>query len=69
VLGVLWLIDGTTKWSERIAAFWVYAVVGVALAVGCCRDRPAADRRTAAAAAIAPNSPVEALVSGRCSGR
>jgi hypothetical protein len=25
VLGVLWLIDGTTKWSERIAAFWVYA--------------------------------------------
>src|SRR4029453_252890 len=34
VLSVLWLIDGTTKWSERIAAFWIYAVAGVALAVG-----------------------------------
>ncbi len=33
VLGVLWLIDGTTKWSARIAGFWVYAVAGAALAV------------------------------------
>jgi PAT family beta-lactamase induction signal transducer AmpG len=51
VLGVLWLIDGTTKWSERIAAFWVYAVAGVALAVvlvvviGRLQDRRTCGRR------------------------
>ena len=33
VLGVLWLIDGTTKWSERVAGFWLYAVVGALVAV------------------------------------
>ena len=32
-LGVLWLIDGTTNLSRRIAGFWAYAVVGVTLAV------------------------------------
>ena len=32
LLGVLWLIDGTTKWSARIAEFWVYAAVGAAVA-------------------------------------
>jgi len=66
VLGVLWLIDGTTKWSERIAAFWVYAVAGAALAVGLVvvigrlQDR----RKAAPALHSPPASPVDALVSG-----
>ena len=34
VLGVVWLIDGTTKWSERVANFWVYAILGAALVAG-----------------------------------
>ena len=34
VLGVVWLIDGTTKWSARIANFWVYACIGAALVAG-----------------------------------
>jgi PAT family beta-lactamase induction signal transducer AmpG len=55
MLGVLWLIDGTTRWSERIAAFWVYAVAGVALATRTrCRDRPAAGRKEAAPALHSP---------------
>jgi PAT family beta-lactamase induction signal transducer AmpG len=32
-LGVLWLIDGATRWSARSQGFWGYAVAGVALAV------------------------------------
>ena len=66
VLGVLWLIDGTTKWSARFAAFWVYAVVGVALAAALVamfgRMR---GRRVPAASTRSPTgSPTEALVSG-----
>jgi PAT family beta-lactamase induction signal transducer AmpG len=34
VLGVVWLIDGTTKWSEKIANFWVYAGLASALVAG-----------------------------------
>ena len=66
VLGVLWLVDGTTKWSERITAFWIYAVVGVALAVGLVAliGRLQERRKVAAAADSPTNAPVEALVSG-----
>ncbi|MET0683360.1 MAG: MFS transporter [Casimicrobiaceae bacterium] len=66
VLGVLWLIDATTKWSTRITAFWVYAVVGVALAVGLVAViGRLQDRSAVAAAAHSPNgAPTEALVRG-----
>ena len=71
-LGVLWLIDGTTKWSERIAAFWIYAVVGVALAAALVAViGRLQDRRTAAAAARIAAAPRRWRRSsaGRCSGR
>jgi PAT family beta-lactamase induction signal transducer AmpG len=34
MLGVIWLIDGTTKWSSRIDGFWWYAAAVAAVAVG-----------------------------------
>ena len=32
-LGVVWLVDGATKWSSRVPGFWGYAAAGVALVV------------------------------------
>ncbi len=32
-LGVVWLVDGATRWSSRVPGFWGYAAVGVALLV------------------------------------
>jgi PAT family beta-lactamase induction signal transducer AmpG len=34
MLGVVWLIDGTTRWSSRIEGFWLYAVAAAAAAAG-----------------------------------
>ena len=34
VLGVLWLIDGTTKWSARMPGFWAYAAGGALALAG-----------------------------------
>lgn len=33
-LGVVWLIDATTKWSSRIEGFWLYAAAAAAAAAG-----------------------------------
>jgi PAT family beta-lactamase induction signal transducer AmpG len=32
-LGVVWLVDGATRWSSRVPGFWGYAAAGVALLV------------------------------------
>ena len=32
-LGVVWLIDGATRWSSRVPQFWIWAAVGAALLV------------------------------------
>jgi PAT family beta-lactamase induction signal transducer AmpG len=66
VLGVLWLIDGTTNWSSRFTAFWVYAVVGAALAVAliACMGR-SVERATAAAGTASHTAPpAEDLIRG-----
>jgi PAT family beta-lactamase induction signal transducer AmpG len=34
VLGVVWLVDGATKWSSRVDGFWVYATAGAVLLSG-----------------------------------
>ncbi|HVE48088.1 MAG TPA: MFS transporter [Casimicrobiaceae bacterium] len=34
LLGVVWLINGTTKWSARVPMFWWYAAAGVTVIVG-----------------------------------
>jgi len=63
MLGVVWLIDGTTKWSSRIEGFWLYAVAVAALIVG----MPALRGRAAAGPATvqsAPPRPAEELVRG-----
>ncbi len=65
-LGVLWLIDGTTQWSNRIAGFWSYAAAGMALALalvvvagrGASRPKAAVDNRPR------PAPPAEDLVRG-----
>jgi PAT family beta-lactamase induction signal transducer AmpG len=65
-LGVLWLIDGTTNLSTRIAGFWAYAVVGATLAVALIAfaGRSLA-RPTAATGTASPNTPpAEDLVRG-----
>jgi PAT family beta-lactamase induction signal transducer AmpG len=33
VLGVVWLVDGATRWSSGVPRFWGYAAAGVALLV------------------------------------
>ncbi len=69
-LGVLWLVDGTTKWSTSIGGFWAYAVVGAALATalvafaGRAARRPAAAPRTAPPAAAAAEDLVRGPVFG-----
>lgn len=60
-LGSVWLVDQTTKWSERIAGFWLYAAAGalalaavVALAGrAAAPDRPAHEARAARDDALA----------------
>ena len=66
MLGVLWLIDGTTKWSVQVAGFWVYAVVGATLAVAFVALFGRLQRRSAAASASISRAdpPAEALVRG-----
>ena len=66
VLGVLWLIDGTTKWSERIANFWIYAFAGAAfVAALLAMLGRMQDRRFAAEGAASPvTASAEALVGG-----
>jgi PAT family beta-lactamase induction signal transducer AmpG len=66
VLGVLWLIDGTTKWSTRLAAFWIYAVVGAALAVALIAFAGRSVGRAAAAASTRSHTapPMEDLIRG-----
>ena len=67
VLGVLWLIDGTTKWSQRISNFWIYAAIGAALvalivaAIGRAQRAPEA-KVTVATTGGSPTT--EALASG-----
>jgi PAT family beta-lactamase induction signal transducer AmpG len=65
-LGVLWLIDGTTKWSAGSEAFWAYAAAGVALAVALVAfaGRMTGRRTPAAGAAAHPAPPAEDLVRG-----
>ena len=66
VLGVLWLIDGTTKWSARVAGFWAYAGAAAALAVGLVAlvGRSVAPSAVAARAVPSLAAPVEELVRG-----
>ena len=65
-LGVVWLIEGTTKWSERIPNFWVYACLGAVLIAGLValtgrlHEPPVATKRNNAAA----RGEAEALVTG-----
>jgi PAT family beta-lactamase induction signal transducer AmpG len=59
-LGVVWLVDGATKWSSRVHGFWVYAAAGAALlaalaaAVGRASPAPAPARASDAALARGP---------------
>jgi len=65
-LGVLWLVDTTTKWSLHIAGFWVYAAVGAALAVAlvALAGRFAAPLPEEAGLAPGTTAPAEVLVRG-----
>jgi PAT family beta-lactamase induction signal transducer AmpG len=65
-LGVLWLVDTTTKWSLHIAGFWVYAAVGAVLTVAlvALAGRFAAPLPEEAGMVPGTTAPAEALVRG-----
>ncbi len=67
LLGVLWLIDGTTRWSQRIDNFWVYAAIGatlVAAVIAAIGRALRAPEPAAATSATLASAPAEALTSG-----
>ena len=65
-LGVLWLIDDTTKWSARVTGFWAYAAFAAVLAIALIAAAGrAAARASARAAAEGPSvDPMAELVQG-----
>jgi PAT family beta-lactamase induction signal transducer AmpG len=65
-LGVLWLVDATTRWSLHVAGFWAYAIVGAALAVALVvlAGRSAGRKPGVAEIAAGPTVPMEELVHG-----
>jgi PAT family beta-lactamase induction signal transducer AmpG len=61
VLAVVWLVDGTTKWSAAVPGFWAYAVAGAVLAAALV---VAAGRSVGRAPAAGAPVPAEALEGG-----
>jgi PAT family beta-lactamase induction signal transducer AmpG len=68
-LGVLWLIDGTTRWSARVPWFWGYALAGAGVAIALVavagrRLGPATGTKVASSGASAADDVVRGPVFG-----
>ena len=61
-LGVVWLVDGVTKWSARVELFWLWATLG-ALALAALVAL-AGRHREASAPSPPPAAPTDALAGG-----